>query len=310
MAALPEKMPSRAPQRRNADRTCVFCDEHIAPGTPAEHVIPDWIRRLRPDGTLYQHKSKQPGVLTHRSKRIDMTAKTVCRECNHGWMSDLETNASPILKPMIDGRPQGLSVEQHVLLSQWATKTAFMLDQSFKPSERAVPFSACRYLKQYELPPPGTVVQLGHYEGDGDFIATAHNRLHARKVDNREDPGPADAFRAAMRIHQLVIGVTVIDGAPITLRATGDYPDLLTTIWPSAELASWPPGLASTIEPGPGSWSPNCPAVAASGAIERQDSPGRHRRRSGGTVGRPQPRVGSRWRGIATRKARRASGER
>jgi hypothetical protein len=239
MGALPETIPSRAPQRR----TCVFCDEHIAPGTPAEHVIPDWIRRLRPDGTVYQHKSKQPGVLTHRSKRIDITAKTVCRECNHGWMSDLETKASPILKPMIEGRLQGLSIEQQVLLSQWATKTAFMLDQSFRPSERAVPVSACRYLKRYELPPPGTVVQLGHYEDAGDFIATAHNRLYARKVANRKDPGPADAFRAAMRIHRLVIGITVIDRAPITLRATGDYP-MLTTIWPSAELASWPPGLA------------------------------------------------------------------
>ncbi len=93
-----------------------------------------------------------------------------------------------------------------------------MLDQSFRPSERAVPVSACRYLKRYALPPPGTVVQLGHYEGAGDFIATAHNRMYARKVANREDAGPADAFRAAMRIHRLVIGVTVIDGAPITPR--------------------------------------------------------------------------------------------
>jgi len=232
------------PQRRTADRTCVFCGEHIAPGTPPEHVIPDWIRRLRPNGTVYQHRSKQPGVLTHRSKRIDITAKTVCRECNHGWMSDLETEASPILKPMLDGHLRGLSVERQVLLSRWATKTAFMLDQSFSPSERAVPISACRYLKEHELPSPGTVVQLGHYAGAGDSIATAHNRLYAREVANRDDPGPADAFRAAMRIYQLVIGVTMIDGAPLALRATGDYPDMLTAIWPCAEVTSWPPRLA------------------------------------------------------------------
>jgi hypothetical protein len=142
-----------------------------------------------------------------------------------------------------------------------ATKTAFMLDQSFRPSERAVPVSACRYLKQYELPPPGTVVQLGHYEGAGDCIATAHNRLYAHKVANREDPGPADAFRAAMRIHRLVIGVTVIDGAPITVRATSDYPDMLTTIWPSAEIASWSPGLAFDDRTWAGFMEPELPGV-------------------------------------------------
>lgn len=259
MAALLEPIPPQAPQCRKADRTCVFCGEHIAPGTPPEHVIPDWIRRLGPDGTLYQHKSKRPGLLTHRSKRIDITAKTVCRECNHGWMSDLETEASSILKPMLKGRLQGLSVERQMLLSQWATKTAFMLDQSFRPSERAVPVSACRHLKQYELPPPGTVVQLGHYEGAGDFIATTHNRLYAREIANREDPGPADAFRAAMRIHRLVIGVTLIDGAPIALRATGDYPDMLTTIWPSAELTSWPPRLAFNDQTWAGFMEPEVP---------------------------------------------------
>jgi hypothetical protein len=259
MAALPEPIPSRAPQRRNADHTCVFCGKYIAPGTPPEHVIPNWIRRLRRDGTLYQHKSKQPGVLTHRSKRIDIIAKTVCRECNHGWMSDLEMKASPILKPMLRGRLQSLSVEQQMLLSQWATKTAFMLDQSFRPPERAVPVSACRYLKQYELPPPGTVVQLGHYEGAGDFIATAHNRLYARQVANREDPGPADAFRAAMRIERLVIGVTVIDGVPITLRATGDYPDMLATIWPSVKVTSWPPCLPFDDQTWAGFMEPEVP---------------------------------------------------
>jgi hypothetical protein len=52
-------------------------------------------------------------------------------------------------------------------------------------------------------------IRRGHYEGPGGFIATTHNRLYARKVANREGPGPADAFRAATRIHRLVIGVTV-----------------------------------------------------------------------------------------------------
>lgn len=184
-----------------------------------------------------------------QSKYIEITAETVCKACNHHWMSDLETWASPMLKPMLKGDTQGLSIEQQAIVSQWATKTAMTLDQTVPPGERVFLASECKQLMERKLPPPGTGVQLGRYVGGGVFLDFGHNDLYRQAIPSGIPPGtrprPPDGHRTAIRIDQLIVEVNVTSDANLDLRAAQiDVRDLLLPIWPAAKPIAWPPKIA------------------------------------------------------------------
>jgi hypothetical protein len=229
-----------------SERSCVFCDSAITDGTPPEHVIPQWISRLKPKRAFFIHPS-DPYRETpeHRGKRIELTADTVCRDCNHHWMSDLETQASPTLKPMIAGHVCGLDVPTQALLARWATKTAMTWDQTYEPEDRVFPRELCRSLMKQPVPPPGTAVFVGRYAGSGDWISMEHNNLYRIAPVDPSNPGPPDAYRSAIRIGQLIADVSVTeDFKPIVSATGGDINRTLIRIWPSVTVTSWPPKLA------------------------------------------------------------------
>jgi hypothetical protein len=180
-----------------------------------------------------------------KSKVIEITAETICKDCNHHWMSDLETWASPMLKPMLRGETQGLSIEQQVLIAQWAAKTAMTLDQTFPVvEERIFTAAQCKELMERRLPPPGVGVRLGRYVGGGIFLDFIHNDLYrlVPKSPRRDAP---DGYRTAMRIDQLVVEVNVTSDANLDLRvAQVDVRDLLLCIWPSDGPLAFPPRIA------------------------------------------------------------------
>ncbi|HEU0249726.1 MAG TPA: hypothetical protein VFR48_03280 [Solirubrobacteraceae bacterium] len=183
--------------------------------------------------------------MTIRSKKaIEITTDAVCPDCNHHWMSDLETWASPLLKPMLKGETQGLSVEQQVLVAQWATKTAMALDQTYPIEERVFSLAQCKQLMDGKLPPPGFGIQLARYVGDGDFLAMGHNDLYRRAIPVGTSPGSPDGHRTAIRIDQLIFEVNVTSDAHLDLRAAQvDVRELILPIWPSVNPIAWPPRI-------------------------------------------------------------------
>ncbi len=234
------------------ERHCVFCDAEISAGAPPEHVLPKWLgRRFRPKGAVFKHterpeirgdKEYPPAVPDYQSKKFDLTAKTVCAKCNHKWMSDLETQASPLLVPMIEGKARDLSVEQQALLSGWVAKTALTWDQSQPPNRRLFPLELCRALYKHRLPPPGSRVRLARYEGESpEFVQMIYDGLYSEVPDDPVSPGAPQAHRAAIRIGQLVAEFVVADDPGAVIRETGDIGSLLLTIWPSVSGHRWPP---------------------------------------------------------------------
>jgi hypothetical protein len=226
-------------------RRCAFCHNAIAPGAPPEHVIPQWISRAYPDAMFVRTNRQGQQV---RSKVIGITVDTVCKDCNHHWMSDLETWASPMLKPMLKGNRQALTVEQQATLAQWGTKTAMTLDQVYPPEERVWSPEVCKDLMVRKLPPPGVGVHLAHYTGDGDFLKTVHNDLYMRPVPPGTRPGPPDGHRTAIRLDRLIVEVHRTQD-PLRLSiGKANQPrvtlsDILLPIWPTVESTSWPPRL-------------------------------------------------------------------
>jgi hypothetical protein len=72
--------------------------------------------------------------LGNRPKRIlknaHMTVRTVCRVCNNGWMSGLESKIIPILTQILDDQRVSLDEVQQKDLALWVTKMAFLLDST------------------------------------------------------------------------------------------------------------------------------------------------------------------------------------
>jgi hypothetical protein len=221
-------------------RRCAFCHSLIESGTPPEHVIPKWIGREYPSAT-FTRKGRQGQQI--RSKTIDITVNTVCENCNHHWMSDIEAAVSLTLKPMLQGIQRGLTVEQQALIAQWATKTAMTLDQVFAPTERVFSTDLCKQLMERKLPPPDIGVHLGHYAGTGDFLDVVHNDLYRRGIPVGTRPGPPDGHRTAIRIDKLILEVNMPQDASMAVQApTGvDIADVLVRIWPSTHTVIWPP---------------------------------------------------------------------
>ena len=58
-----------------------------------------------------------------------MTVNRVCRSCNNGWMSALETLSRPVLEPLIEGLALD-ALDRHAqrVLALWAAKTAAVAD--------------------------------------------------------------------------------------------------------------------------------------------------------------------------------------
>ena len=73
-----------------------------------EHAVPQWLMEhlgMRED-PLYLAVAQSADDVVLKSRRHvagSFVEGRVCEDCNNGWMSALETEAMPILKPLIDG---------------------------------------------------------------------------------------------------------------------------------------------------------------------------------------------------------------
>jgi Adenylyl/Guanylyl and SMODS C-terminal sensor domain len=111
-------------------RRCIFCDSDK--DMAREHAWPDRINRLglpSDEGNVRFRFAAPTGVMhsvvEYKEPIADQRNKIVCRTCNQGWTSDLESEISPLLGPMIvEGRRTLLDEEKQNLVALWSIKTA------------------------------------------------------------------------------------------------------------------------------------------------------------------------------------------
>jgi hypothetical protein len=92
-------------------------------------------------------------------KATSPTVAIACASPNHGWMSELEEKAKPILTPMIIGQRVELNDEEQRIVSTWAVKTAIVLQHAF-PARLSVPPGDAELLRQDQQPSRSTQVFL------------------------------------------------------------------------------------------------------------------------------------------------------
>src|SRR5438128_6897657 len=100
-----------------------------------------------------------------------MLAGHVCRPCNNGWMSRLETAGRPLILDLAEGRRKIFSLgdSEARLLARWTVKTCYALHAGSN-YRRIVPddHPATLPFEDYRL--PGGVFVVGHAYHEGrDF---------------------------------------------------------------------------------------------------------------------------------------------
>jgi hypothetical protein len=187
----------------------------------------------------------------------ETTTKVVCKKCNGGWMSDLETKASTLLSPMIEGEDYLLSTDDQVFMAEWTMKTVMMW-QTINPEAQVIPPSDYNDFCESQKPPPLTKILLGHYSGT-KFSFAGYTQEHLFRGEVIE-PTPPDGYRSILVVGCLVFEVI---GSCDDEFFAPKFPELvgetLLQIWPSPQSTSWPPlialedeGMLRFLDPPPG----------------------------------------------------------
>lgn len=116
-------------------RTCLGCGvELTGEGVSLEHALAQWlIREIELPGVSlnqFLHDQRKPEDTLLRSDQLNtFGSKKVCRVCNNGWMSRLESEAKPYILGLMHQKTNILTLtdDARQILSRWAVKTAFMI---------------------------------------------------------------------------------------------------------------------------------------------------------------------------------------
>ena len=164
--------------------TCIFCQRTDSPPSK-EDVLPKWLAREWPQRRKstfeYAGDTYKPGRLSASQPFEPEDYKTnignlgvftygPCQRCNNGWMSLLEEQTRPVIRPLMRGKPVSMTVEKQRQLAQWTAKTVLLYDYAKRPKTP--------YFNQEERTgiytslavPPNTIIYAARYVGP---LATA-----------------------------------------------------------------------------------------------------------------------------------------
>ena len=110
-------------------RECAFCPSTAK--LSGEHIWSDWLNPLLPGRKQFNLRNdKRQIIRTWPSPELNWKTKVVCKSCNNGWMSNLESqHAKPSLSELIRGK-KGILIDRSRAksISLFAFKTAVIFD--------------------------------------------------------------------------------------------------------------------------------------------------------------------------------------
>lgn len=153
-------------------KICRVCDRPLTQGRgkSKEHVIPNWMQRYfglekakiayTPIESLDIPLSMQltPPAAHHPQRQHNLGSflvGSVCKDCNDGWMSEIENAAKESLISLIEGN--GPIIPSNAI-ARWAAKTAYTFTIANDPPIGRVPQRHMLFLKSSKSIPPGVRV--------------------------------------------------------------------------------------------------------------------------------------------------------
>ncbi len=171
------------------NKHCAFCDTPLTrENRSKEHILPQWLLdflEIREEKIQPTHFSKIGETITTRHHTLEgLLAGQICDLCNNGWMSRLEQEAMPILKPLILGKTAvvDLNENERQIISRWTAKTAFALNSSSNYLKNVPPMHYQHIrLNIDSLPFESFIVLDSKHHGDPAFLLDSITNLVVKR---------------------------------------------------------------------------------------------------------------------------------
>jgi hypothetical protein len=246
---------------------CIFCGS--TGKRSREHVFPRWLRELFPeaaDGDYVRRNVTWNSDRRHErpGRAFDIVVRDVCVACNTGWMHRLETEAQPVLTPMLKDEPRVLTATEQHIAATWATKTMLTMQGANMTRERYVTPERYRWFAEHRAPLSASHVWLCRYGDRSRWPLSIHQMGMTIEPPGRPAPeigDPMNGFGVVYAIGPLAFWLFGYDlpGGVLTRVGSDDAHGL---IWPAlGPDIRWPPRvtleheddlreLAATVPPG------------------------------------------------------------
>lgn len=229
--------------------TCIFC---VATGATVkitcEHTFSDWINEVLPPDVVglditcersILHGPQAGTVNTWPAKEVaGHKLRAVCKPCNSGWMSDLETAVRPLIEPMIQGYNAALTPDEQTTVATWASMKAAVFEYVWA-DEPVLTAADRQVIMTQNRPPASAQIRLAAVESNGYPLRALGRGYELRATGDK-------ALRLTLTIGVLVAQVFGGSGAGDhgfhAITRTGiDFaaifpPQLRTVAWPPTKL--------------------------------------------------------------------------
>ena len=226
---------------------CIFCGAQVK--LSREHVFPQSLRELFPDIGEGDYLRRLVTFSTdeHHVRSgppFDVVVRDVCGDCNHGWMERLESQARPILTPMLRDEPRVLTAPDQHVVATWATKTMLTMQGANIGGERVVGPERYRWFCENQTPLSVSHVWLCRYTDRTRWPLSVHQwgmGVLPGAEGAPESDGPMNAFGVAFAIGPLAFWLFGYD-LPGDLQTSVGSDDAHLLIWPAlGPDVRWPP---------------------------------------------------------------------
>ena len=108
---------------------CIFCGWQGK--LTKDHGLASWLEGYIPGEGRFEHLAVSTASPQREwtSAELDFKVGRICKACNSGWMSDLETAVAPVVARMINATgPILIKPSEQTILRFWLAKTTLVLD--------------------------------------------------------------------------------------------------------------------------------------------------------------------------------------
>lgn len=223
-----------------------------------EHVYPRWLYRAMGVGGTVQIVRNTDGKdeVIRSARAFDVTVREVCRECNNGWLNDLEQAFRTAMLPALQGHtrpPTSLGIGSQEVVATWAIKTWLLAERAAHQIRGGSVESpgTLLHLRREHAPPKTTQVWLGAVRvSDNTF--TWLSSLSVRDTAGRSR-GTVGAFTVGAVVFVIYGPMRPPDGVRGRYVKIGG--DALVQVWPhEIDEARWPPPTILTPADLPRLW--------------------------------------------------------
>jgi len=235
-------------------RTCLFCD---STDITQEHIWSDWICEMFPKGKreykVLRRNRSHGGMEEWFQNTLDRTSGCVCEDCNGGWMSVIEQETKPILRPLILGQPVKLTAGNRRRLAVWTCLRSYVFETANHKTHRPYSTQAERlYFKQNHKNrlPKNMIVWLAFLprELSGSAYYRLDTSLNSEELELRGLQALSGLIgRVGFQLYRWKSMDVTINGRKADRRSLiRGHKSLITEIWPGK--SSGPPPSALTLE--------------------------------------------------------------